>query len=81
MLTPPICSLSYKNGCVSIIGHKTIQFTNINLTEFCKEKDFEVCAIKLHIMSCITCIKTIYKSPCGYCSYFLKNLESILKLI
>jgi hypothetical protein len=51
------------------------------VTEFCKEKDFEVCAIKLHLISCITCVIIIYRYPCNNCSYFLKNLESVLKLI
>lgn len=45
------------------------------------EKDFEVCAVQLHLLSCIVCIITIYTSPSGNFSYFLKNLEPILNSI
>jgi hypothetical protein len=54
--------------------------SNINLIKYCKEKDLEACAVKIHIQSCIISI-TIYKSPSGNFLYFLKNLASILNSI
>jgi len=47
------------------------------LIKYCKEKDLEACAVKIHLQSCIISI-TIYKFPSGNFLYFLNNLESIL---
>jgi hypothetical protein len=33
-----------------MLVHETIQYTNINLENFCKEKDLEACAVKLHLL-------------------------------
>jgi hypothetical protein len=43
------CKNLFKKGGVCIFIHESIQFTNINLGKFCKEKDLEVCAAKLHL--------------------------------
>jgi len=37
-----------KNGGVCIFIRETLQFTTINLNEFCKEQDLKVSAVKLH---------------------------------
>jgi hypothetical protein len=71
----------YKNGGVCIFIHESIQFTNINLEKFCQEKDLEVCAVKLHLLSHEICIITIYRSPSGDFQYFLHNLEKILSMV
>jgi hypothetical protein len=34
-----------------------LKFSNINLNEFCKEKDLEVCAVKLQSSLANICIK------------------------
>jgi hypothetical protein len=41
------CRNTFRNGGVYIFTHESIQFTNINLNKFCKEKDLEICAVKL----------------------------------
>jgi hypothetical protein len=64
------CRKVYKNGGVSIFIHESIHFVNNNLIEYCKEKDLEACAVKLHLQSCIICITTIYRSPPGNFLYF-----------
>jgi exonuclease III len=74
------CRNVFKNGGVCIFIHESIQFTNINLEKFCKEKDLEVCAVKLHL-SYEICIITIYRSPSGDFQYFLHNLEEILSMV
>jgi hypothetical protein len=53
------CRSTYKNGGACIFTHKSIQSSNISLNEFCKEKDLEICAIKLHLPSYEICIITI----------------------
>jgi len=49
--------------------------------KFCKEKDLEVCAVKLHLLSCEICVITIYGSPSGNFQYLMGNLEQILCMI
>ena len=45
------CRNTFKNGGAYIFTHKSIQFSNINVDEFCKEKDLKICAVKLHFPS------------------------------
>ena len=66
------CRNTLKNGGVCIFTHKSIQSTNINLNEFCKEKDLEIRAVKLHLPSYEICIITIYKCPSQKLSILLK---------
>ena len=73
--------ISRKNGRVYIFTHESIQFSNIKISEFCKEKDLEICAVKLHLPSHETCIITIYRSASGNFKYFKDNLEKILSMI
>ena len=49
--------------------------------EFCKEKDLEICAVKLHLPSYEIYIITIYRSPSGNFQYFIDNLEKELSKI
>jgi hypothetical protein len=45
------------------------------------EKDIEICAVKLHILSRTIIIITIYRSPMGNVANFLNNLEAALNEI
>jgi hypothetical protein len=56
-----------------------LKFSNINLNEFCKEKDLEVCAVKLQSSLANICILSIYRAPTGNFLYFLNGLDAILK--
>jgi hypothetical protein len=75
------CRNTFKNWGVCIFTYESIQSTYINLNRFCKEKDLEVCAVKLHLPSCEICIITIYRSASGNFQYFIDNLEKILSMI
>lgn len=77
-LSAKFCGKTLKNGGVCIFIHETLQFTTINLNEFCKEKDLEACAAELHFSPISFCILSIYRFPTGNFLYFLKALESIL---
>jgi exonuclease III len=72
------CRRTYACGGVCILVHKDIQFDDINLDHFSKEKDFEISALKLHIMHNHFIIICIYRSPNGNFTYFLNQLEVIL---
>jgi exonuclease III len=72
------CRESFKSGGVSTFVHDTLQFTNINLDEFCKEQDIEACAVKINLLSLTICIISIYRSPMGN---FLHTLDTILNFL
>ena len=66
------CRNIFKKGGVRIFTHKTIHYTTLNLTKFCKEKDLEVCATELHLQYHKICIMAIYRAPSGDFQYFFK---------
>ena len=51
------------------------------MLDFCKEKDSEACAIKVHLPSYTFYISVIYRSPSGNFEYILNNLELMLNSI
>ena len=71
----------YKNGGVCIYIHESLQFSNINVYKFCKEKDFEACVIKLYLSCYAIGIVSIYRSPSGNFEYFLDKLEALLNFV
>ena len=75
------CRTLHDKGGVIIYVQNNLKFTNIDLNDYCKEKDFETCAIKLTANSLDFCIITIYRSPTGNFNYFLQNLDKVLQLV
>jgi len=75
------CRNSFKNGTVRIFIHESIQFINVSLIKFSKEKDLEIRAVKLHLSAYTICIVAIYRSPSRNFQHFLNNFETILNLI
>jgi hypothetical protein len=74
------CSNTFKNG-VRILIQETIQFINIKLDKFCKEKDSEICAVKLRLLYGEICIITMYTAPAGEFQYCIHTLEKLLTVI
>jgi hypothetical protein len=72
------CRWQYKNGGVCIDVHESIDYGFIATHHICKEKVLEICAIKMNLSKVKIAIITIYRSPTGDFSYFLKELESFL---
>jgi exonuclease III len=72
------CMEMYKNGRVCIYIHEPFQFSNINVHNFCKEKDLEVCVIKLYLPCYTVGIVNVYTSSSGNFENFLNNLETLL---
>ena len=64
-----------------IFVKNNVQSSDIKLNKYSKEKDFEICAVKLHISSHIIIMIAIYRSPSGNFAYFLDSLESILNWV
>ena len=80
-LNTKFCRNTFKKGGVCIFTCETIQCSEINLNEFCREKDFEICAIELYLQLYKLCIMTIYRSPTGDFQYFIDTFEKILNKI
>jgi hypothetical protein len=55
-----VCRNSFKIGGVCIFIHESIQFTNVSLMKFCKEKALEICAVKMHLTDYTIYIMAIY---------------------
>jgi hypothetical protein len=72
------CRHEFKNGGMSIFIREDLDFSTISLGKYCKEKDVEVCAVKLNITPIKLIVLAIYRSPLGNFTNFLKNLDSIL---
>ena len=72
------CRQESKDGGVCIFVHNELEFSSISLDKYCKEKDIEVCAVRINIIQIQLFILTVYKSPSGNFSNFLKNLDNIL---
>jgi exonuclease III len=71
----------YRNGGVCIYIHESFQFPNVNVHNFCKEKDLEACVIKLYLPCSTIGIVSMSRSPSGNFDYFLNNLETLLNSI
>ena len=58
--------------------HENLSFTTTDLSEFCKDLDIEICAVKLHFSFNNFCIWSVYRSPPGNFTHFLSSLGTIL---
>jgi len=65
---------------VCIFVHEDLDFFSVSLDKYCKERDIEVCALRLKITPLQLIILAIYRSPSGNFTNFLKNLDSILNI-
>jgi hypothetical protein len=72
------CRKNLKDGGVSIFVHKSLNFSNINIQEFGKEQDIEVCAVKLNLPTTIISILSIYRSPTGNFINFIRGIAAIM---
>jgi len=72
------CRKKYNYGGACIYVSKFLKFSTINLEKYDKEKDFEICALKLNTQTKNFIIICIYRSTTGDFIYFLTKLEVIL---
>jgi len=75
------CRQLFKKGGVAISIHNSIQFNPIDLKQFSKKKDLDVCALKISLSSKNLTIVCIYRSPTGDIKFFINQIEGILKKI
>ena len=66
------CRSHYAKGVVVMYIHNNLNSTNIDLSKYCKEKDIEICAVKLNLNASAVCIITVYRSPSGNFNHIYK---------
>jgi len=69
----------YEMGGVCILVQGSLNYIRLDLEKYCQDKDFEVCAIKVHLNTKIVCIITIYRAPSGNFDLFLSKLDAVLR--
>jgi hypothetical protein len=75
------CRPMHKCRGVCIFIQDNIHYTNISMDRYSYEKDTEICAVKLHILSCTVVTITVHRSQTDNITYFLDNLEAALNQI
>jgi hypothetical protein len=70
------CRSLYEKGGVCILVHEKLKFARIDLTEFCNDKDLEVCAVKVYLNSRRICIIAIYRAPSGNFDFFIEEIDN-----
>jgi hypothetical protein len=68
------CRQTYRQGGACIYISKDTEFSTINLEQHKKEKDLEICALKIQLLTNTFTIICIYRSPTGNFTYFLHQL-------
>jgi len=76
-LASSFCRRESLGGGVCIVISNKI-FQTIDLKQFCYEKTFEICAVKLHVKMIKLIIFCIYRAPVGNLKQFYDVLENIL---
>jgi hypothetical protein len=73
------CRIFYEKGGVCIFVQESLRYVRIDLEKYFKDKDFEVCAIKIHFNTKSASIIAIYRDPSGNFDLFLSKLDTILR--
>jgi len=80
-LANSFCREKNSRGGVCILVRNDMIYQPIDLNKLCKEKTFEISAVKLEIGSTSVTLCCVYRSPSENPNYFLKYLEKTLKLL
>lgn len=75
------CRQNLQKGGVCIFVRNDINFNNISLSKFSREKDLELCAVELELKSGNLIVIGLYRSPSGDFKHFLNLLENTLQHI
>jgi hypothetical protein len=67
------CRSTHRNGGVCIYVRAIIHFTNIDVEKYCKEKDIEICAARLHLPAYEICVTAIYTAPSSNLQQFFSK--------
>jgi hypothetical protein len=60
---------------------KKYNYSNVDLSKYCKEQDMETCALKPELTALNIYVVTLYRAPSGNFNSFLNGLDSIKSLL
>ena len=69
----------YEMGGVCIYVQESLNYVRLDLEKYCQDKNFEVCAIKIHLDTKSVCIIAIYTALSGNFDLFLSKLDVVLR--
>jgi hypothetical protein len=72
------CRTTLKCGGTCIFVREDIHFTDVNLSDYCMERDLEISALKVNFKKVSFIIMCLYRAPLGDLKYFCDHLEEIL---
>jgi len=72
------CKTLYEKGGICIIVQESLRYVRTDLEKHCKDKDYEVCAIKIYFNTKSACITAIYRVPSDNFDLFISKLDTIL---
>jgi len=78
-LSVSYCRTLYEKGGVRIFVQEGLRYVKTDMENHCKDKDFEVCAIKIYLNTKCACIIAIYRAPTGNFELFISKLDTILR--
>jgi hypothetical protein len=70
---------SYEKGGICIFVQKSLRYISIDLEMYCKNKDFEVCGIKIYLNTKSAYIIAIYRAPSSSFDLFITKLDTVLR--
>jgi hypothetical protein len=73
------CRTMYEMGGVCIYVQESINFVRLDIEKYYQDKNFEVCAFKIHLDTKSVCIIAIYRAPSGNFDLFLSKLDVVLR--
>jgi len=73
------CRPLYEKGGVCIFVQESLRYVRIGLEKYCKDKDFEVCAITIHFNAKSACITATYRAPSGNFDLLISKLDTTLR--
>ena len=73
------CRTMYEMGGVCIYVQESLNYVRLDLEKYCQDKNFEVCAIKIHLDTKSVCIIAIYTALSGNFDLFLSKLDVVLR--
>jgi len=73
------CRHLCEKGGVANFVHNSLCFTNTDIAHHSKDRDIEICALKLSFGTQTICILIFYRAPSGKFSIFLLQLHTIIQ--
>jgi exonuclease III len=73
------CRQTREKGGVAIFVHNTLEFTNIDISQHCKEQEIEICSLKLIYGTMSIFLLSVYRPPSSNFDNFLLKIDTIFQ--